>query len=324
MRGIISILLLCLLITSNSFATIKLSKGIIRYTPVEDKRVVYGKIDCKGSIYASKFLKIWMREFKSIYPNIKSSFDFQGYEQGINALINGSANIATTSRKIRVEELKLFKEQKGYKPIEVKVALDALAIYVNRLNKVEKITLGELDAIFSTTLNRGYSQNIVSWKSLGGSDEKINIYLLDRTTGTRSYFQDRVMLDGEFKIDSVTEDGYTTISEITDRVADDPNGICFGSVGAKNFGVKALSLAKQKHFPSYRPSPQNIKNGKYPLTRFIYLYLDVPPDKQIPIFLYEFCKFVLSRDGQDGVLRVGGLPLNPKQIGIELSKIKGE
>jgi len=321
---VIAILLLCLLITSNSFATMKLSEGIIRYKPVEDKRVVYGKIDCKGSISASKLLEIWMPEFQAIYPNIKSSFDFQGYAHGIKALMDGTANITASSRKIRAKELQLFREQKGYAPIEVKVALDALAIYVNRLNRVENITLDELDAIFSTSRNRGYSTNINSWKLLEGADEKINIYLLDKTTGTRLYFQDRVMLESEFVVENVSEDNYTTVTEITDIVADDPNGICFGSVGAQNFGVKALSLAKRKHFPHYKPSAQNIKNGNYPLTRFIYLYLDVPPDKQIPIFLYEFCKFVLSKDGQDGVLRAGGLPLNPKQIGMELSKIKGE
>ena len=308
--------------SAQSFAESKLCEGVINYQAKKDKSSIYGTLDCKGSTNVGAFLEKWVSAFQKLYPLVNTSLSFQGSSDAIKGLMEGTATIGAMSRGIQEKELDDFKALKGYPPTEIKVSLDALAIYVNRLNKLNTITLEELDAIFSTQRKRGYENNLSTWKTLNSSSKKINIYLFDKNSGTRSYFQKKVMLKAPYNKNNIISEEYTTTKQVAQEVANDVNGICFGSVGVKNFKVKALSLAKRKSFPIYAPSDENIKHGTYPLSRFFYLYLDVPPDKPIPTLLYEFCKFILSHEGQKIAIRAGGLSLSPKQIGIELSKMR--
>jgi len=310
------------LLSTVSMAETDVLKGVIKYKPKVDKSTIHGNLSCKGSTNVGTLLEVWIPKFQKIYPNVTKSFDFKGSGDGIASLMNDSANIGASSRPIKKSELESFKKLKGYTPTEIKVSLDALAIYVNRLNKSENITFEELDAIFSTNRKRGYPKSIKRWKAVGGVDEKIDIYLFDKNSGTRSYFKTKVLLGGDFNSELIVNQEYTKTSEVVNAVANDKNGISFGSVGVTNFKVKMLSVSKRKQFPSYHASVSNIKNGNYPLTRFFYIYLDVPPNKPIPILLYEFCKFILSHEGQKIVLRKEGLSLSPQQIGVELSKMR--
>jgi phosphate transport system substrate-binding protein len=305
-----------------SVANADLCQGIINYQVKKNNTSVYGALNCKGSTNVEVYLKVWVPKFQKLYPSVSSTMEFKGSSDAIEGLLDGSATIGAMSRPIKKEELENFKTQKGYVPTEIKVSLDALAIYVNRLNSLETITLEELDAIFSTEQKRGYKESIENWEALNGNKEKIHIYLFDKNSGTRSYFKKQVMFKGAYNKNNIVNDEYTTTKQVVSQVAKDVNGICFGSVGIQNFKVKALSLAKRKNFPIYTPSDENIKKGEYPLSRFFYIYLDVPPDKPIPTLLYEFCKFILSYEGQNIVINNGGLSLSPKQIGIELSKMR--
>jgi phosphate transport system substrate-binding protein len=292
------------------------------YKTLEDKKSIFGVLNCKGSTNVEKLLEIWVPKFKQLYPDVKSNLDFKGSGQGIKALLAGNANIAAASRPIKQKERDLFIRVKGYAPTEVKISLDALAVYVNRQNRLDSITLPQLDAIFSTSLKQNYNAPIENWKALTGIDDKINIYLYDKNSGTRSYFRKKVMKKGEFNNKNIVSDKFTKLSEVITKVASDPHGICFGSLEDKNYRVKVLSISKGDFFPSFKPKEENIKDKKYLLTRFFYIYLDVPPDKSIPILLYEFCKYILSGEGQSVVSKIGGLPLGAKQVGIELSKIR--
>ncbi len=314
---------LCLF-NSQSFAESKLCEGVVNYHIKKDKSSVYGALNCKGSTNVGAFLKLWVPSFQKLYPSVTTSLSFKGSSDAILGLMDGSATIGATSRRIQKKEIQEFTTLKGYAPTEIKVSLDALAIYVNRLNTLSTITLEELDAIFSTQKKRGYSKSLETWEVLNANSKKINIYLFDKNSGTRSYFKKRVLLKGDYNKNNIVSEEFTTTAQVVQEVAKDVNGICFGSVGVQNFKVKALSLAKRKNFPIYAPSDENIKHGTYPLSRFFYIYLDVPPDKPIPTLLYEFCKFILSYEGQTIAVRAGGLSLSPKQIGIELSKMRRE
>ena len=315
-------LLIVFLLPMQSTADADLCNGVINYQVKKNNNSVYGALNCKGSTNVGAFLKVWVPKFKNIYPQITTSMEFKGSSDAIKGLIDGTATIGAMSRPIKKKELENFIQLKGYVPTEIKVSLDALAIYVNRLNSLETITLEELDAVFSTEHKRGYKEKMETWEQLTQKKEKINIYLFDKNSGTRSYFKKQVMLKADYNSNLIVSEKYTTTDEVVERVAEDLNGICFGSVGVQNFKVKALSLAKRKNFPIYAPSDENIKHGNYPLSRFFYIYLDVPPDKPIPTLLYEFCKYILSYEGQTIVVSSGGLSLSPKQIGIELSKMR--
>ena len=296
-KRIIGVLFLSmgLLTTSQSFAESKLSKGVIKYQPKKDIKSVFGELNCKGSTNVGALLEVWIPAFTKIYPSVTASMNFKGSSDGIRGLMDGTATIGATSRPIKVKEIKAFKKEKGYAPTEIKVSLDALGVYVNSLNKLESITLEELDAIFSTQRKRGYVKSIDTWQSLtkkSDSNETINIYLFDKNSGTRSFFRHQVMLKGDYNQAKNISEEYTTTPQLLDAIANDKNGIGFGSVGINNFKVKALALSKRANYPTYHPSDKDIKNKKYPLTRFFYIYLDVPPHQPIPPMLYEFCKFV--------------------------------
>lgn len=299
-------------------------EGIVPYKVQKDKSSIYGQLNCKGSTNVGKLLKVWLPKFEKLYPEVNSTLAFKGSSDGIASLMDETANIGASSRPIRQSEISSFQTLKGYAPTEIKVSLDALAVYVNRLNKLEMITIEELDAIFSTTQKQGYPTPITEWTPLTKEKEKINIYLFDKNSGTRSYFRHQVMLKGAYNTHNIISDDYMTTREVVSSVAEDKYGICFGSVGSNNFKVKTLGIAKRKYYPTYQPNAKDIKCGNYPLTRFFYLYMDVPPDKPIPKLLYEFCKFILSEDGQKEILKLNGIPLSPKQIGVELSKIRRE
>ncbi|HHH20032.1 MAG TPA: PstS family phosphate ABC transporter substrate-binding protein [Campylobacterales bacterium] len=324
MRNILHHTLILSLVCSTLWGQRDELQGIIPYTPQEEKSSVYGALSCRGSTNVGQFLKVWLSDFQKIYPHIQTHSDFTGSSRGLKALMHEEANIGATSRPIRNSEIQIFKEMRGYAPTEIKVSLDALAIYVNRLNKIESISLEELDAIFSRTRNRGYPHAITNWSMLGDSNGTINMYLFNKQSGTRYYFQHQVLWRGVYTRDNIVSDQYTTTQEIVDQVSQDKNGIGFGSAGINNFKVKPLAIAKRAHYPTYTPTAPSIRSGNYPLTRYFYLYLDVPPDKPIPTILYEFCKFVLSQDGQKVVLRNRGFPLSPQQIGTELAKLRRE
>jgi len=314
------------LIPTKSFSESKLSTGIIKYKPKEDRKSIRGNLNCKGSTNVGALLKVWLPEFKKIYPSIEISMDFKGSSDGIKSLMNGTATVGAASRPIKQKEIDEFKISKGYAPTEIKVSLDALGIYVNRLNKVQTITIEELDAIFSKDRKLGFNKNIDTWKKLrkNSDDKKINIYLFDKNSGTRSFFRHRVMLKGTYDQTKIKNEEFTTTSQLLDALANDENGIGFGSIGINNFKVKTLSIAKRVNYPTHKPCIKEIKNGEYPLTRFFYIYLDVPPNQPIPKMFYEFCKFLLSYEGQTIVTQVGGLALSPQQIGTELSKMRRE
>jgi len=314
-----------LLSPSQSFAESKLSKGIVKYQPRKNTKSIDGELNCKGSTNVGALLKIWLPAFKKIYPSVKTSMNFKGSSDGIRGLIDGTATIGATSRPITPKEIVTFKKAKGYAPTEIKVALDALAVYVNSLNKLESITLEELDAIFSIQRKRGYIKSIDKWNDIKNNhvnSGKINLYLFDKNSGTRSFFRYHVMLKGNYNQTKITSDEYIDIEHLLTAIANDKNGIGFGSLGSNNFKVKALALSKRENYPTYYPCDKNIKNGTYPLTRFFYIYLDVPPTQAIPTMLYEFCKFILSYEGQKTIIRAGGLSLSPQQIGTELSKMR--
>ena len=298
-------------------------KGIIPYKHIANQKNIYGIIKCRGSTTVGSLLNIWVAKFQRFYPNIESSLIFKGSSDGFKALIDDTANIGVSSRPIKKSEIAKFRVVKGYVPTEIRVSLDALAIYVNRLNSLKHITFEELDAIFSEKRKRGYPKAIKNWKELTNKEGNLSIYMLNSDSGSRGYFRNIVLKKGKYT-DNIVSDEYTLLPEIVNQVANDINGITFGSIGTKNFKVKTVPIAKQKQFPYYRPTTKNIKMGKYPLTRFLYLYIDVPPDRPIPKFLYEFCKFVLSLDGQSILERENKIALSPKIIGIELSKLKRE
>ncbi len=299
-------------------------KEQIAYTPLQEKSLMHGMLVASGSRQAGKLLKIWLSEFHKIYPRVESRSRFEGSSNGIKDLLNGRANIAISNRPIRVKEIQAFRRFKGYAPTEIKVSLGAVAIYVNKLNRVESITLKKLDGIFSKTRKRGYPKEIKSWQDLGlENNNTIKILLLKKDSGIREYFQKKVMLGGEYKeLNSSSE--FANTEELATQVAEYNNIITFGNIGIENLKIKTLKVAQKRFFPSYAPSIENIVSGKYPLSRYYYIYFDISDTQTLPPLLYEFTRYILSSDGQKNVYKIDGIALDPQTIGSQLSKLHGQ
>jgi len=317
------IILFILLSSLYLFAEGTLLHGLIPYKPINDKNSISGSLIFRGSVCVGKFAKVWANKYKQIYPKIKINIALKDSKSGIEALINDRANIALSSKKITIPQMHDFRLQKGYYPTEIKVALDAIIIYANKNNPIKKVSLDELDAIFSKTRKRKYKEDINNWKQLGFSDNNISIYLYKNSEGLKDFFKDSVLMRGEYK--DIPDTNYLQDFNSTIKaIKDDKYAISFGEMIRDDYTVKALSVSKSYKFPYFKPTINNIVNHKYPLTRYFYIYLDIPPKQKVSQNIYEFIKFIFSKDGQRILLNQGEIPISLTQMGKEINKIEGE
>jgi len=302
---------------------------------VEDKPLynISGTLKAIGSETLQPIMKLWGKKFCSYHPNITISFNAEGSVTAPPALISGDSNLAPMSRKMTYQEVRKFDNKFGYKPVFVRVALDALAIYINKNNPLNGMTLQQLDGIFSSTYScRG--KNITKWGSLlfgSLSDQSINIYGRNNLSGTYAYFKRKALCGGEYKT-NIEE--FKEQDDIINAVANDISGIGYGGLGYRRTGIKILALANREdeafipyYVEKYKNDPDptkrhaNIFSGKYPLSRFLYIYVNKHPENKLPPVTEEFLRFVLSRVGQDIVEKTGYIPLPGKIVDSEIKKI---
>lgn len=222
--------------------------------------------------------------------------------------------LVATSRELFDAEVKEFVAQNGYEPTAVPVAVDAVALYVHKDNPLSGLTLEQVDAMFSTTRNRGYKSPIKLWGELGLTDgwEKapIQLYGRDRKSGTRAFFQEHCLAGGEF-VSSVHEDPGAA-SVILD-VSRDQLGIGYSGLGLQASSVRMIPLAEASGMPYVMPSSSTVADQTYPLRRVLYLYVNKSPKEPLPAAAQEFLTFITSYEGQEAVMKAGFFPLPPAQ-----------
>lgn len=220
-----------------------------------------------------------------------------------------------TSRELFDAEFKAFVRENGYEPVAIPVAVDAVAVYVHRDNPISGLTLDQVDAIFSTTRNRGSKIAVTKWGQLGltnGWEEAgIRLYGRDRKSGTRAFFQEHVLAGGDF-VPTLREDPGAA-SVILD-LSRDPHGIGYSGLGLQSSTVRAIPLAESEGMPYVTPSSATIKDQTYPLRRVLYLYMNNSPKGSLPPAAQEFLAFVVSQEGQEAVIKAGFFPLSMNQI----------
>lgn len=222
----------------------------------------------------------------------------------------GSFKMIATSRELFDAELKEFVAQHGYEPTAVPVAVDAVALYVHKDNPVAGLTLDQVDAIFSTTRNRGQKTAITQWGQLGLTDgwEKapVQLYGRDRKSGTRAFFQDHCLAGGEFMPGLHEEPGAASVILDLGR---DQLGIGYSGLGLQSSTVRMIPLADAAGTPYVMPSASTVADQTYPLRRVLYLYIDKAPDAPIPAAAQEFLTFIMTQEGQEAVTKAGFFPL---------------
>lgn len=236
-----------------------------------------------------------------------------------------SFKMVASSRELFDAEVKEFVAQHGYEPMVVPVAVDAVGLYVHKDNPLPGLTIDQADAIFSTTRNRGYTTSIIQWGQLGLTDEwekaPIQLYGRDQKSGTRAFFQEHVLSDGEFRPGLHENPGAASV--ILD-VSRDSLGIGYSGLGLQASSVRVVPLAEAPGMPFVTPSSTTVADQTYPLRRVLYLYVNKLPQSPLPAAAQEFLAFIMSYEGQEAVVKAGFFPLPPDRpvkspIALELS-----
>jgi phosphate transport system substrate-binding protein len=284
---------------------------------------VSGNLNSIGSDTLNNLMTLWAEGFKKVYPNVQIQIEGKGSSTAPPALISGTAQLGPMSREMKPSEIDGFEKKFGYPPVKVKVAVDALAIFVNKDNPLAKLTLQQADAIFSKTRACGSAKDITTWGELGltGSwaSKPNSLYGRNSASGTYGFFKEHALCNGDYK-DTVKEQPGS--ASVVQGIAEDQYGIGYSGIGYKTSGVKALAIAKKDGDAFVDTEPEQVYSGKYPLARFLYIYINKAPNKPLDPLIQQFLSYVLSREGQEVVVKDGYLPLLAKMSDTERAALK--
>jgi phosphate transport system substrate-binding protein len=284
---------------------------------------ISGDIISVGSDTLANLMTLWAEEFKKQYPNINVQIQAAGSSTAPPALAEGTSNFGPMSREMKDKEIESFEGKYGYKPTAIEVAIDALAVYVNKDNPVAGMSLPQVDAIFSATRTCGYPENITLWGQLGlpgdWENRPVQIYGRNSVSGTYGYFKETALCKGDFK-NSVNEQPGS--ASVVQAVTKSITGIGYSGIGYKTSGVRAVPLALNEKVGYVEATPENALAGKYPLARFLYIYVNKHPNDPLPPLESEFIKMVLSKNGQNIVIKDGYIPMPAKVASRQLLKIQ--
>jgi phosphate transport system substrate-binding protein len=251
-------------------------------------------VTVKGSDTMVILAQKWAENYMSKTPGVKIQVTGGGSGVGMAALQNQSTDIANSSRKIRAAEIANCVKSFRRRPLEYKVAMDGLSVYLHESNPVGELSLEQLRLIFT-----GKTKN---WKEVGGPDAKITVYSRENSSGTYEFFKDNVLLGRDFAASAQTMQGTAAVLQ---AVAKDKNGIGYGGA-AYGAGAKHIKVKKDDNSPAIEPTEETVINGTYPIWRYLYVYLNPDIDKGD---VAAYLRWMRSDDGQKVVKDVGYFPL---------------
>ena len=281
---------------------------------------VSGNINSVGSDTMNNMMALWAEAFRKMYPNVKIQIEGKGSSTAPPALIAGTSQFGPMSRAMRATEIDQFEAKYGYKPTQLRTSYDALAVYVSKDNPTEKLTLAQVDAAFSKNRRRG-GKSVATWGDLGLTGDwaarPISLYGRNSASGTYGFFKEHTLKNGDFK-DTVKEQPGS--ASVVQGVTEDRFGMGYSGIGYKTSGVKVVALAEKDAFSA--GSYEDVKSGKYPLSRFLYIYVNKAPGKPLDPLVKEYLKLIFSKEGQEVVVKDGYLPLPADLAKQELAKIR--
>jgi phosphate transport system substrate-binding protein len=283
---------------------------------------VSGNVNSIGSDTLNNLMTLWAEGFRKQYPNVKIQIEGKGSSTAPPALIEGTAQLGPMSRAMKNTEIDAFERKFRYKPTAFPVAIDALAVYVNKDNSVKGLTMAQVDAIFSKSRRWGHNENIQVWKQAGSADglgdSPISIYGRNSASGTYGFFKEHALKNGDFKDEVKEQPGSASVVQ---SVSEDQAGIGYSGIGYLTSNVRAVPLAEKDGMPYKEASQQNADEGSYPLWRHLYLYINKVPDKPLDPIVKEFIKFIYSKEGQKVVIKDGFFPLKAETIEKEIKRL---
>lgn len=315
---------------------------------------VSGYLSIAASDQLAHLLTEWMEEYHNLYPNVNFEILLKKDSEVSSALAEGRSHMTLMTRPMTPDELNLFEKNYGYSPLSFRVALDALAIYVHRDNPLWKITLPQLDAIFSSTRKCGLQDNIEQWgkvnlepKTIDWLKKQLKSWIrLDSATAQTSpldwsrlniqieglnapellqVFKEQVLCRGELKPTLFLHENSATLIK---KIAKSINSIGFTKLGFENTQVKSVVIYPhpsndliENLFPNQPPALENLAESDYPLTRSFWLYVNKIPDKPFSQVTNRLIKFILSTKGQKIVVKEDFIALPPQVISKQLDNL---
>jgi phosphate transport system substrate-binding protein len=283
---------------------------------------VSGSISSIGSDSMNNLMTLWAETFRKYYPNVKVQVEGKGSSTAPPALIAGTAQFGPMSRSMRSTEIDQFQQRHGYKPTEIRTSYDALSVYVHRDNPIKQLSLAQVEAIFGKSRRRGFKSNVTTWGQLGltgdWANRPIGLYGRNSASGTYGFFREHVLKNGDYK-DTVKEQPGS--ASVVQGITEDRYAIGYSGIGYRTSGVRAVPLAEAETGPYFEGTYADVTSGKYPLSRFLYVYLNKAPSKPLDPLQLEFMKLMLSKEGQEVVVKDGYMPLTAKQVKEEFAKL---
>jgi len=289
----------------------KIDAGTPEYTKVSG---ISGNLSSVGSDTLSNLMTLWAEAFNRIYPNVNIQIQAAGSSTAPPALTEGTANFGPMSREMKDDELEAFEKKFGYKPTAIPVAVDTLAVFVHKDNPIKGLSIAQVDAIFSSTRKCGYEKDIRTWGDLGiksWQTKSLQLFGRNSVSGTYGFFKEHALCKGDFKNNVNEQPGSASVVQ---SVSASLNGIGYSGLGYMTSSVNAVPLAKKNTKDYVAATPENALAGKYPLSRHLIVYVNKNPNKPLPPLEREFIKMVLSKTGQEVVIRSGYIPLPSKII----------
>jgi len=319
LRALAASAALTLIASTATAQAVKVDAKIAPYVPVAG---VSGNVKSIGSDTLNNLMTLWAEGFKKQYPAVSIEIEGKGSSTAPPALIEGTATFGPMSREMKQKEIDDFEKKYGYKPTAIPTSIDMLGVYVHKDNPIASLTMQQVDAIFSKTRKGGLEKDIVTWGDLGlagdWADKPISLYGRNSASGTYGYFKEHGLFKGDFK-DSVKEQPGS--SSVVQGIAADKYAIGYSGIGYMTADVRAVPLAKDAKSAPVPATPENAYTGTYPMARFLYVYVNYKPGTQIDPLRREFVRYMLSKQGQEDVVKDGYYPLTAKLVGDALKSV---
>lgn len=281
---------------------------------------VSGNINSIGSDTLNNLMTFWAESFKKHYPNVNIQIEGKGSSTAPPALISGTAQLGPMSRPMKSSEIDQFEAKYGYKPTAIRTAVDALAVFVHKDNPIKSLTMQQVDSIFSKSRRRG-GKEIKKWGDLGLSgewaDKPISLYGRNSASGTYGFFKEIALKNGDYKDEVKEQPGSASVVL---GVTVDRYGIGYSGIGYATSTVRAVPLADEGQ--PVAATADNAYSGAYPLSRFLFVYVNRAPGKPMDPIVREFVKLICSKDGQEIVVKDGYFPIPASIAKEEIAKVE--
>ena len=319
MRGSIAAIASVLLLGGVVSAQVQLDPGLLPYKTASG---VSGNISSVGSDTLNNLMTFWAEQFARYYPNARVQIEGKGSSTAPPALIGGTAQLGPMSREMKGSEIDQFEKKYGYKPVGLRTSVDALAVFVNKDNPIKCMSLGQVDAVFSKSRRRGAKEDVTTWGQLGLTGEwaskPISLYGRNSASGTYGFFKEHSLKNGDFK-DSVKEQPGS--ASVVQGVTVDRFAMGYSGIGYATAGVRAVPLTEKDGGKCIEATAENSYSGSYPLSRFLFVYINRAPGKPLDPLVREFARLMLSREGQEAVIKDGYFPIPATVAKEELNKV---